>query len=79
MLLWGAASYGADHDRGTQFLTWRSSVLLMFGIVHLLLIARVLFIHRRWPFVAVPLSAVGLVWGMFAFVIGGMALANDWI
>jgi hypothetical protein len=63
MLFWSAAFYGADHGRRDQFLTWRSSVLLMLGIVHLLFITRVLFIHRRWPFVAVPLSVVGLLWG----------------
>jgi hypothetical protein len=51
----------------------------MFGIVHLRVIARALYIHRRWPFVALPLSVVGLLWGMFAFVISGMALADDWI
>jgi hypothetical protein len=66
-------------DRREQFLTWRFGVLLTIGIVHLALIARVHFIHRRWPFMAWPLSVVGLLWGMFAFVIGGMALASDWI
>lgn len=79
MLLWSAGFCGADHDLRNQFLTWRSMVLLSFGVLHVLVIARVLYIHRRWPFIALPLSLVGLWWGIFAFVISGMALADDWV
>ena len=52
MLLWGASFIGADHARRDELLTWRRVVLMSIGIVHLLLTGRVLFIHRRWPFVA---------------------------
>ena len=55
---------------------WRSSG---FGLLHLALTASVVFLHRQAPFLVIAFSVAMLLWTGAAFLVAGMAIADDWM
>lgn len=78
MLFLGSAFYGVKGDNGGSW-SWHYPVLLGLGVLHLGLIGWVMYLHRRAAFVALLVAFAMMLWGGLAYLVGGMALADDWL
>ena len=80
VLLWGAVAYGWEAPIwGRPRRVWPTGILSGLAATELVLAIYVGYRHRGSPRFALPAAIVGVGFTAFAWLLGAMAIANDWI
>jgi hypothetical protein len=79
IILWASLNFGLDRGAPPGVFTWRSIVLTGLLGLHLFAVVWVFYKLRRWPWFAIPLTVLSLLWAAMAWLTGAMALVDDWL
>lgn len=74
---WAGYFYGADH--GNSRWTWRSIVLIAIAILQLPIVALAFLTYPEFSGFLKIYGAWTILWSLAAWIVGAMALVDDWM